>query len=185
VLLASRQVAVKMMGYLQSLDTKIVERRAQLELAQTEANNNKDYIRKWDWVRGFRQEPVEDLQNKFTAYLQTLETERKFHFSSLGSPSGRPIEGNPEFQVLGYNVTFSANLDDIVEFASQLDNSERLLKIERMKLTRRADYQTSHEGALSTFFSWSPGDLSVEMTVAVPAGKPAIEPTSSPWEVKP
>jgi hypothetical protein len=181
--LAGRQVAVKMHRHIQSLDEKIAERQIQLDFAQAEVNNNKDYVRKWDTIRGFRQEPVEDLQNKFTAYLQSLETERRFHYSSLGSASGRPVEAGSEFQVLSYNVSFFANLDDLVEFVGQLDNSDKLLRIERLKITRRADYQTLRESVVPTF--WSPGDLSVEMTVAIPAAKPTVEFPSFLREIKP
>ncbi len=171
ILLLGRQIAVRMQNRIGDLDQQIQTHETRLEAAKREIDQKKDYVEKWNAVSGFLDEAVIDRQNKFTAYLNKLETERKFYFNSLSSPAGRPLEENSNFQSLRYDVSFYADLPDLVEFLVQLDQSPELLRVEKLKVSRRKDLAARLDSTLPSLMPFSSGDLSVEMTISIPAAQ--------------
>jgi len=176
-LFLAQRMAEKMQSYLGKLDDEISAQEDLLAAATLEIDSSKGFLAKWNAIRGFQDEPVEERQNKFTAYLQSLETERIFYFSSLGSASGRPLESNPDFQVLSYDLSFYADIADLVEFIAQLDDSDKLVRLEKLRISHRKEPQTRYETAFPRTLTQPRGDLWVEMTVSIPAAQPTTDAT--------
>lgn len=177
--LIGRNIAGRMESYLNQLDKDIVDAQNTLQKIADEIEQDKGYLTKWEEIQGFQDKAVEVEQTDFTSYLQRLETERDFVFNILGSPVGRPMEEKPNVQILRYELTFFAELPDLVEFLAQLGSSQRLLRVERLIITRREivrpDYlfpARRHENDAAARRSEI---LSVTMTVAIPAALPESE----------
>jgi len=167
-LLVGRTVTWRMWEYLNKLSRQIEEAQVLLIQAKEEIKDNAEYIDKWDNVSGFQKVAVEESQRKFSAYLQSL-----IEFADLSPPTRRPMEGHELFQELSYKLTFSADLEDLVEFLSKLDASERLLLLGRLEITNK--WKSSY-GGLYEMRVPSSKDLLAKVTFSIPA---APEPTET------
>jgi len=166
VLILGWRISLRMQEKLFQLDEDI----AVLEHERTEAlegyQRNKIYLEKWEAVSGFQDEMVEKRDTQFTEYLQRLEMDRDFFFASLGSPTEKPFETNEQFQQLSYDLNFDSDLEDLVEFLDDLDRSTQLLRIGRLHITKK-----NPGFGFARFLT----DLSVEMTVSIPAAQQTPE----------
>jgi hypothetical protein len=175
--LLGRLVVVKMRNYLKELDNQKFALNQQLLQTTSEMNANKEYLEKWNQISGFLEEPLEERQSKFTAYLLSLQAERNFIFTSMSPPTERQLEDNSEFQMLSYIIKFDADLEDLVEFLGQLSYSKRLFRIEKLDIQRNKGYtrfSDMYEPTMPT------GNLGVTMEILIPAAKPPAE--SVVWE---
>jgi len=53
----------------------------------------------------------------------------------------------------------------------QLDQSPELLRVEKLKVSRRKDLAARLDSTLPSLMPFSSGDLSVEMTISIPAAQ--------------
>jgi len=149
-----------------------------------EIDQNWVYKQKWQEILQFQEKPLEMQRTEFTAYLERLAKDRDFQDTTLGAPSGRPMENNPNFQILRYEYKFDADLADLVEFLARLDTSERQLRIERLAMDRKLvvanDYDEYPPSPMRRVAIGSEmrltEKLSVTMIIAIPAAQPASEP---------
>ena len=175
VVLLGRMVSVWMLNYLKNLDNQIAQQQVVLSEATGVIKDNEEYINKWQEIRGFQDEPVEDRQTQFSAYLEGLEEQREFVFSQV-TPSERPMEGNAKFREFSYQLTFWANLEDLVEFLAQLDQSERLVRIDNLEIShRKVVYRDRY-----TAFLPGARDLLVKVTATIPAAAAEVEGALAP-----
>ena len=181
LLLLGRAVVLRMADYLEELDDKISQGRQELATIRAAINENSVYVEKWQEIVEFKSRPVEEEQTRFTAYLQSLETQRNFVFSALGSPVGSPrqLESMADVQILRYELTFAADLDDLTVFLVSLDNAQRLLRIERLVINRRRIQRPDLMYAPRHYELNLPSTrteiLDVTMTIAIPAASPSSE----------
>jgi len=171
-LLVGRAVGLRMVGYLETLDKEIQAQRELLQQIDAEIRTNQPVVDNWNRIKGFADEPVVERQTNFSGYLQSLQAERDFEYMVMGPPAGRPMEDRPEFQTLKYELSFYADLEDMVEFLAALDRSERLLRIERLKISIRQDYKGLFDLRPAATGRVGQGALAVEMAVVIPAAAP-------------
>jgi len=171
ILLLGHMTADWMMEYLRSLAERIDEAQVKLKTIDDEYAINTKYKDKWQEISGFQNEPLEDRQTQFTAYLQKLEADRDFDFGQM-TPSERPLKETAEFQELSYKLVFSANLKDLAMFLARLDESDKLLRIDNLNISCKAvpHYDRYRMPLLST------ADLEIGLTVTIPA---ALRPADS------
>ncbi|MCK4627636.1 MAG: hypothetical protein KAT56_01460 [Sedimentisphaerales bacterium] len=160
-LVVGRTVTWRMWEYLNKLNQQIEKDQVLLAQAKEEIKENAEYLDKWDNISGFQEVAVEESQRKFSAYLQSL-----IEFADLSPSIRRPMEGHDLFQELGYTLTFSADLEDLVEFLAKLDASERLLLLDRLEITNK---WKSSFGGLYEMRVPSSKDLLVKVTFSIPA----------------
>ena len=163
-----RAIFSRMTAYMSKLDADIDHQKTLLATANMEIKKNAEFVKKWNEIKSFMQEPVEERKNIFTAYLQSLEAQRDFDFDDLSLSEGAVMQDHEEFQTLSYKLTFSADLDDLVEFLDRLDLSEKLLRVERLEIfikRKISSYATRYETSLP-----STKNLFVTVTVSIPAG---------------
>lgn len=166
VLILGWRIGLLMQQKLMRLDDHIAMLKDEIQEDLEGYERNKIYLDKWEAVSGFQNEMVEKRDMHFTEYLQRLEMDRDFFFASLGSPTNKPFETNEQFQQLSYDLNFNSDLEDLVEFLDDLDRSTQLLRIDRLHITKK---NTGFGfGRLLT-------DLSVEMTVSIPAAQLTTE----------
>ncbi|MCH9022337.1 MAG: hypothetical protein IID32_06200 [Planctomycetes bacterium] len=166
VMLLGWRIRLRMQETLFNLDENIAVLEHERTEAQEGYDRNKKYLKMWEAVSGFQDEMVEKRDTQFTEYLQRLEMDRDFFFASLGSPTGKPFESNEDFQQLSYDLNFDCDLEDLVEFLDDLDRSTQLLRIGRLHITKK-----NPGFGFARFLT----DLSVEMTVSIPAAQQAPE----------
>jgi len=160
-LLVGRTITWRMWEYLDKLNQQIKKDQILLGQAEEEIKENAEYVEKWANISGFQEVEVEESQRKFSAYLQSL-----IEFADLSPPTRRPMEGHELFQELSYKLTFSADLEDLVEFLAKLDASERLLLLGRVEITNK---WKSSFGGLYEMRVPSSKDLLVTVTFSIPA----------------
>ena len=179
IIFIGRHVVLRMQRHLKSMQAEIEARVEAWSAAEQEIIENEIYLEKWDKIRGFLDQVLEDQQNEFTAYLQRLAPYPDF-FTDLGSPDATPMADNPEFQVLRCKLSFSVDLPALVEFLASLDTSERLLRIERLDINRKEVLRPTYGYPGRSYEMDLPSSrtevLSVTMTIATPASA-AVEPT--------
>lgn len=167
VLLFGRLLAGQMRNYLQSLTDQLEQLRSDHNDANLQIAQNAEYVLRWVQIKGFQAEPIEQRQNDFTAYLLGLASERDFSFGDLGDPVGRLLAEDGRFQILRYQLSFYCDLEDLVEFLARLDSSQELLRVEFLRVSpRKTAYPVRYDLLLP---GSRRGDLSVDMTVAIPA----------------
>ncbi|MBN2212062.1 MAG: hypothetical protein JW709_11760 [Sedimentisphaerales bacterium] len=167
--LLGREAGLRMVKYLDRLDEQIKNRQEDLRVLEIEVESQQTVVENWERIRIFADEPVVERQTNFSAYLQSLQAERNFNYMVMGPPVGRPFEGRTEYQILKYELSFYADLDDLIEFLARLDYSERLLQIERMKINLRQEYKRYPEDITSITSRIPAGNLSVVIAVSIPA----------------
>jgi len=172
-LLIGYQLALQMRRYLIKQDDAISARNTRLVDATREIETNEPYVEKWDRIKGFQDELVEERQNDFTAYLQSLATQSNIVYEILDPLSGQPMDEAPQFQVLKFKLKFSTDLEQLVQFLAQLDSSERLLRVENPRITSK---QRSGYGSIGRFLTQRQHTvLTVTVTVAIPAAPALVE----------
>jgi len=164
-LLVGRSITWRMWDYLQALEKQVREQKAILAQAEEEITQNAAFVNKWNQIKGFQEEPVEDRKNNFSAYLNSLEA---LVFANIGPATSQPIEDREAFQILSYKVTFSANLEELVDFLIELDQSERLVQIDQLRITSKG--LGTPRGSYSMTLP-SSADLEVVFTVSIPAAQ--------------
>ena len=162
VLILGWRIGLLMQQKLVRLDDHIANLKDEIREDLEEYERNKIYLDKWEAVSGFQNEMVEKQDTHFTEYLQRLEMDRDFFFASLGSPTDKQFESNEQFQQLSYDLNFNSDLEDLVEFLDDLDRSTQLLRIDRLHITKKN---------IGFGFGRLLTDLSVEMTVSIPAAQ--------------
>ncbi len=167
--LLGREAGLRMVRYLDGLEAQIAKCQDELHLLEVEVESGQAVVTNWERIRIFADEPVVERQTNFSAYLQSLQAERSFNYMIMGPPVGRPLEGQPDYQILKYELSFYADLEDLVEFLARLDTSERLLQIERMKINLRQEYKSYLDDIGPITLRTPAGNLSVVMAVSIPA----------------
>ena len=114
VLLIGYQLALQMKRYLVRQDDAISTRNMRLAEAMHEITTNKPYVEKWDGIKGFQDELVEERQNDFTAYLQSLATRSDIVYEILDPLSAQPMDEASQLQVFKFKLKFSTDLEHLV-----------------------------------------------------------------------
>ncbi|MBN1437404.1 MAG: hypothetical protein JW936_10040 [Sedimentisphaerales bacterium] len=178
-LLLGRAVVLRMADYLEELDDNIRQARQELDAAKEEIDQGRIFVDIWQEIGVFKSRPVEEQQTRFTAYLQSLETQRNFGYGALGSPAGRPMDGMTGVQILRYELRFAADLDDLTAFLVSLDTAQRLLRIEQLTMNRRRVQRPDLTYVPRHYELDLPSTrteiLDVTMTIAIPAALPSSE----------
>ncbi len=167
-----------MIDFLKGMDEEIHYTQLRQDELIQQIRDNKHYLDKWNSISAFQNESQEDRRTKFSAYLDGLEAEREFDFDNLGAPSERPLPGSTAFLELSYELRFSAHLEDLLHFITKLDKSTRLLRVDKLEVTRSAS------GYRQRFATAPTGTkpLTVLVVVTIPTIKSEMTPleTSSP-----
>ncbi|MBI9017878.1 MAG: hypothetical protein JEZ07_11530 [Phycisphaerae bacterium] len=157
-------ITMKMIDRLKDKDNQIRDEQQELVAIEELKNSNRGYVDKWESISEFKDEPIGERRTKFTSYLQGLGSSQGITFEVLSEPTEQPMKEASKYQTLSYNLTFSSDLYSLSEFLSQLDNSERLLRIEKLDITKKK----------SSIYSIEP-DLTINLTVSIPAVKTNTE----------
>jgi len=90
---------------------------------------------------------------------------------------GATEEDKEEFQELSYKLTFSADLEELVDFLEKLDSSDRLLRLDRLEITPK--WKSTYGGGIYEMRIPSSKDLLVKVTVSTPAAQPPTAPVDT------
>ncbi|MBN1844063.1 MAG: hypothetical protein JW810_00140 [Sedimentisphaerales bacterium] len=176
--LLGQQISRRMQNKLDELDRSIASRRADLNQANREIQDHTRFVTQWNSIKGFLDEPVEERQRQFSAYLQKLEIDSGVLITSQSPFNARPMENNPRFQILSCTLNLSCDLKSLVDFLALLDQEDQwLLRIENLTVKAR-DRGAYAPGRFATDLP-APTDITVDMVVSIPAAAPTVEPAVS------
>lgn len=164
------RIYVRLDEYLQELDSQIAHLRVAGQRLDQARRDNEVYLEKWVSVNAFMNQSTAEREAGFERYLQQLQTERTFSLATFGTPSVRAESSNPRFAAMSFDLTFYAQLEDLVAFLESLDHSEELLRVDRLRITRPATFFSPPRYSAELGPAGGRSDeLSVEVVITVPA----------------